>query len=65
MGGPEVPLLLRGTPNEVFAETSRILKSGITKGGRFILRDANALAPGTPLENLAALDRVAREFGVY
>jgi uroporphyrinogen decarboxylase len=65
LGGPGVPLLLRGTPDEVFAETCRILKSGIMKGGRFILRDANALAPGTPMGNLAALYRAAREFGVY
>lgn len=65
LGGPQVPLLLRGTPDEVFAETSRILKSGIMVGGRFILRDANALAPRTPLVNLVALYQAAKELGVY
>jgi hypothetical protein len=65
LGGPTVPLLLSGTPEEVSAETDRILKSGIMQGGRFVLRDGNALAPGTPLSNLAALYQAAQEGGVY
>ncbi len=65
LGGPRVPLLLSGTPDEVAAETGRILKSGIMEGGRFILRDGNALAPGTPLANLAALYQAAKDFGIY
>lgn len=65
LGGPRVTLLLQGTPAEVAAETQRILESGIMAGGRFILREANDLAPGTPRENLAAMYRTAREFGNY
>jgi uroporphyrinogen-III decarboxylase len=65
LGGPQVPLLLRGTPEEVIAETGRILKSGIMVGGRFIMRDANALAPSTPLPNLVALYQATKELGVY
>ncbi|MCW5942227.1 MAG: hypothetical protein KIS66_08340 [Fimbriimonadaceae bacterium] len=55
VGGPAVPLLLKGTPDEVCAETRRILESGVTEGGRFILQDGNNLAPGTPAENIAAM----------
>lgn len=65
LGGPRITLLLEGTPDEVVVETKRILGSGIMDGGRFILREANDLAPGTPKENLAAMYRTAREFGRY
>jgi uroporphyrinogen decarboxylase len=65
LGGPRVPLVYSGTPDEVTTETRRILKSGILEGGRFVLREGNALAPRTPLANLAALYRAAKEFGIY
>jgi hypothetical protein len=35
------------------------------EGGRFILREANDLAPGTPLDNLAAMYHTARIHGRY
>jgi uroporphyrinogen-III decarboxylase len=65
LGGPRVPLLYSGTPDEITNEARRILQTGITEGGRFILREGNALAPGTPLENLAALYQAAKDFGIY
>jgi len=65
LGGPRVTLLCSNTPEEVTTETCRILKSGIMEGGRFILREGNALAPHTPMVNLAALYLAAKEFGVY
>lgn len=65
IGGPRVTLLHDGTPEDVAAETRRILGSGITDGGRFILREANDLAPGTPLDNLAAMYETARIDGRY
>ncbi len=65
LGGPRVPLLLHGSPAEVSAETERILKSGIQKGGRFILREANDLAPRTPVENMEAMYETARRVGRY
>lgn len=65
LGGPRVPFLLDATSAEVTTETKRILQSGIMAGGRFILREANDLAPGTPLANLAAIYDTARQFGVY
>ncbi|MEK9135634.1 MAG: uroporphyrinogen decarboxylase family protein, partial [Bacteroidota bacterium] len=54
-GGPSVPLLCYGTPDEVREEVKRILQSGVMDGGKFVLREGNNLAPGTPLENLWAM----------
>jgi hypothetical protein len=65
LGGPRVTLLHDGTPEQVMAETRCILGSGIMEGGRFILREANDLAPGTPLDNLAAMYQTARTHGSY
>ncbi|MDD2708494.1 MAG: uroporphyrinogen decarboxylase family protein [Verrucomicrobiae bacterium] len=55
LGGPEVALLERGTPDEVYARTRQILLSGVRDGGRFQLREGNNLPPGCPLENLDAM----------
>jgi hypothetical protein len=63
LGGPRVTLLRNGTPEEIAAEVRRILSSGITEGGRFILREANDLAPGTPLANVDAMYAAGRLFG--
>lgn len=65
LGGPSVPLLYRGSPEQVRCEVIRILRSGVMEGGRFILREGNNLAPGTPLENLWAMYEAAKEFGRY
>jgi uroporphyrinogen-III decarboxylase len=62
-GGPHVELLLRGTTEDVARETHRIMTSGILEGRRFILREGNNLAPGTPLENTEAMYRIGRELG--
>jgi len=61
-GGPNIMLLLNGTPEAVREETRRILNSGIAEGGRFILREGNNLAPRTPLINLDAMYQEARQF---
>lgn len=65
LGGPAVPLLRFGTPEEVRAEVIRILQSGVMDGGKFTLREGNNLAPGTPLENLWTMYETAREHGSY
>jgi uroporphyrinogen-III decarboxylase len=62
-GGPHVHLLMQATPTEVCEEVRRILQSGVLDGGFFVLREANNLAPETPLENTEALYRAGREFG--
>ncbi|HOL66375.1 MAG TPA: uroporphyrinogen decarboxylase family protein [bacterium] len=64
-GGPTIMLLKDGSPEEVRKEVKRICQSGIMEGGRFILREANNLAPGTPVENVVAMYRAGKEFGRY
>ena len=64
-GGVHVDTLRRGTPEDVKAEAKRILESGIMRGGRFVLREANNLAPLTPVENLQAMYEAAKEYGRY
>jgi uroporphyrinogen-III decarboxylase len=64
-GGVPIALLKDGSPDAVAAETRRILESGIMRGGRFIMREANNLAPGTPLENLRAMYETTKELGQY
>lgn len=61
-GGPNIMLLLNGTPTAIREETRRILNSGIAEGGRFVLREGNNLAPRTPLKNLDAMYQEARQF---
>jgi len=65
LGGPEVGLLLSGTPQQVFDRTRAILTSGIMEGGRFILREANNLPPCVPEANLAAMYQCCLEHGNY
>jgi len=65
LGGPAVPFLLRATPGQVRTEVRRILMTGIMDGGRFVLREGNNVAPGTPIENLRTLYLAGKEFGRY
>lgn len=64
-GGPEVALLLSGTPDQVYERAKSILQSGIKRGGRFILREGNNLPPNVPEENLAAMYQASLDFGEY
>lgn len=64
-GGPTIMLLKDGTPDAVRQEVKRICQSGIMEGGRFVLREANNLAPCTPLANLEAMYSAGQEFGRY
>jgi len=64
-GGPPVALLLSGTPQAIRQEVRRILGTGVTEGGRFVLREANNLAPGTPMANVAAMYDACKEFERY
>lgn len=62
--GPRISTLLHGSPADVEAETRSILESGIAEG-RFVLREANNLCPGTPVENVAAMYAAAGKYGMY
>jgi uroporphyrinogen-III decarboxylase len=64
-GGPTVMVLRDGSPEAVAAETQRILDSGVCEGGRFVLREANNLAPRTPSANLAAMYETARAWRAH
>jgi hypothetical protein len=64
-GGPSVPFLCAHTPDEVEAETRRILDSGIRRGGRFILREGNNLPAEAPLANVHAMIAAGRRWGRY
>jgi hypothetical protein len=64
-GGPSIMALKDGTPASVRAEVRRICKSGITEGGRFVLREGNNMAPCTPVENVEAMYDAAKEYGQY
>ncbi len=59
-GGPSAIMLQQASAGEIRAETERILNSGIFYGGRFVLREGNNLAPGTPRANLEAMYETAR-----
>jgi uroporphyrinogen-III decarboxylase len=62
-GGVEVATLLSRSAEAVYQRAQAILSSGILHGGRFVLREANNLPPGTPWANLAAMYRAAFDFG--
>lgn len=64
-GGPTIMLLKDGKPDQIRKEVKRICESGIMEGGRFILREANNLAPCTPVENIEALYEAGKAYGRY
>ncbi|RPI60245.1 MAG: hypothetical protein EHM48_07545 [Planctomycetaceae bacterium] len=64
-GGPEVAMLVGGTPAEVYERTKSILQSGVMQGGRFILREANNLPPCVPEANLSAMYQCCLDHGNY
>jgi len=64
-GGPSVQFLMQAAPDQVREECRRVLDSGVMEGGRFVLREGNNMAPGTPEENISAMYYAAKEFGGY
>ena len=65
LGGPNVELLRQGPAQHVAGEVRRILESGVTAGRRFILREGNNLAPGTPIAHLLAMYEANQLYGRY
>lgn len=65
LGGPTIMLLKDGKPEEIRKEVRRICESGVKEGGRFVLREANNLAPCTPVENIEAMYAAGKEFGGF
>jgi hypothetical protein len=64
-GGVPAGELVHADPQSIYEKTRAILTSGIMRGGRFILKEANDLAPCTPLANMHAMYTAAREYGKY
>jgi len=65
-GGPSVSLLATAPEvRDVREEVRRILASGVTEGGRVVLREGNNLPPDVPLTNLQAMYAAALDFGHY
>jgi hypothetical protein len=64
-GGIHVTVLRDASPAAVREESRRILLSGVKENRKFIFRDANNLAPHTPLENIRAMHEAVKEFGRY
>jgi uroporphyrinogen-III decarboxylase len=64
-GGVPVGELLAGPAQKVYERTRSILQSGVMRGGRFILKEANDLAPCVPPANMQAMYAAAHDFGNY
>ena len=65
IGGPNIVLLKNGKKGEIEKEVKKICESGIMKGKRFIMREANNLAPLTPVENIKTMYESAKIYGRY
>jgi uroporphyrinogen-III decarboxylase len=65
LGGPRVDLVRNGPPEAIQAEVRRIMATGVREGGRFILREGNNCAPGTPLDHIAAMYEACQKYGQY
>jgi uroporphyrinogen-III decarboxylase len=64
-GGPSAVLVKSGPAEAIRQEVRRICESGVMEGGKFVLIDANNMAPCTPVEHVVALYEAAKQFGRY
>lgn len=64
-GGPRAQLIHGGTPEQIDAESKRIIESVKPVSRRFIFRDGNDIPPYTPLENIQALYDACKKYGNY
>lgn len=64
-GGPRIDILKDGTPEKCADAARGILKSGIMRGGRFILQEANNLPPCVPLANLETVYATCIQYSQY
>jgi len=58
-------LLQQGTAEAIRHQTISLCRSGVMRGGKFILHDGNNCAPNTPVEHFQAMYDAGREYGVY
>jgi len=64
-GGVPVGSLLNESPQAIYQKAKEILASGIMRGGKFIMKEANDLAPCVPLANMEAMYTATHMFGLY
>ena len=64
-GGVHVDVLLGCSAAEVTEETVKIIRAVKPHTKRFVMRDANNVAPFTPLANLDAMYQAVRAHGRY
>ncbi len=64
MGGISCLTLLKGSPEQVYAEARQCVEEG-KPGGRYVLGSACAVPRCTPPENVMAAHRAAVEHGMY
>lgn len=64
-GGVRVTTLKQGPLGKIEEEVRSVLGSGVTKGKRFVFRDANNVAPKTPIENLNFTYNLVKRIGLY
>jgi uroporphyrinogen decarboxylase len=63
-GNTDCGLLLRGTPDEVYEATRKLLIS-CKAGGGLVLGASNAVQPEVPMANYRAMVAAWRAFGQY
>lgn len=64
-GGVPVATIMSGTAQACHDSAKAILQSGIMRGGKFVLQEANNLPPCAPLKNLSAIYAACLEYGNY
>jgi len=65
IGNIHPELLRKGPPKEIAKAVRELCASGVMDGGKFILREGNNCAPGTPIAHFAEMYRAGKEFGRY
>jgi hypothetical protein len=64
-GGVKVTTLKEGSLSRIEEEVRSVLDSGVTKGKRFVFRDANNVAPNTPVKHLNFTYELVKRIGLY
>jgi len=64
-GGVRITTLKQGPLSKIEDEVKSILSSGVTRGKRFIFRDANNVAPNTPVKHLNFTYELVKRIGIY
>lgn len=64
-GGPRVDILRNGTDIDIVNETKRILDEVMPVSKTFVIRDANNVPAGTPIENIRLMYETVKQYGTY